>query len=118
MEELLAARFNNYWYMSFLIPAVVMLVFTFPMRKKLLVAGVIISLVATYTLCNFSVQEKWKVRNEIAQTNQEREFATADGANLVFTAFFIAPFEAILYTFIWGFLGWRVWPKVRRKWFG
>jgi uncharacterized membrane protein YiaA len=116
MEELIAARFNVYWYLSFVAPAVVMLIFTFSRTKKLLILGVIISLIATYTLSNIAVQEKWKVRNQVAQTDIEREHATADGANLIFTAFFIGPFEAIIYTSIWGVLGWRLWPRVRRKW--
>ena len=117
MEELIAARFNVYWYLSFIVPAALMLTFTFSRSKKLLFLGVIISLIATYSLCNISVQEKWKVRNEIAQTNMERKYATVDGANLVFSALFIGPFEAIIYTSIWGVLGWKLWPKVRSKGF-
>ena len=115
MEDMVAAKYNIYWYLSFIIPAVVMLLFTFWKNKKLLTFAVIISLTATYTICNISVQEKWKVRSEIAQTDKEREYAMADGANLVFTAYFIAPFEAILYTSIWGILGWSLWPKIRNK---
>lgn len=105
MEELITARFNVYWSLSFATPAVVMLIFTFSRNKKLLVLGAIISLIATYTLCNLAVKEKWEVRNEMAQTTLEHEYATADGANLVFTAFFIAPFEAIVYTLFWSILG-------------
>ena len=115
MEELIAARYNLFWYLSLFAPAVVMLTFTFSRSKRLLIVGIIISLITTYTLCNISVQEKWKVRNEIAQTDAEREYATSDGANLVFTAFFIGPFEASIYTTAWGILGWRVWPRVRNS---
>lgn len=115
MEDMIAAKYNIYWYLSFIIPAVVMLLFTFWKNKKLLTFAVIISLTITYTLCNISVQEKWKVRGEIAQTEKGREYAMADGANLVFTAYFIAPFEAILYTSTWGILGWTIWPRIRRK---
>jgi len=114
MEELVATKFNIYWYLSFIVPAVVMLFFTFWRNKKLFIFATIISLVATYTLCNISVEEKWNARYEIAKTDKEREYAMADGANLVFTALFISPFEAILYTSIWGIIGWRVWQKNKK----
>jgi hypothetical protein len=39
----------------------------------------------------------------------------ADGANLVFTAIFIGPFEAILYTTIWGIIGRVGWKRIETK---
>jgi uncharacterized membrane protein YkvI len=113
MQELISARFNIYWYLSFLAPAIIMLAVTYRQNKKLLVVGVIVSPIATYLLCNLAVQEKWQTRNQLAQTEEEMSYATADGANLVFTAFFIGPFESILYTSLWGMLGWRSWPKIK-----
>ena len=115
MEELYAARYNIWWYLSFFVPATVMIISTFWHKKTLLIAGIILSLVTTWSLCNMSVHNKWRIRNEIAQTEQERAYATADGANMVFTAYVIAPFESVLYTTIWAFLGWRWWPKIRQK---
>ncbi len=114
MEPMLAARFNIYWFLSIVAPAVVMLAAAYWHRRSIFVVGVVLSLVLTYALCNFSVQEKWRIRNEIAQTDSERERATADGANLVFTMLFIGPFESIVYTSLWGVIGWRLWPRLRR----
>lgn len=113
MEELISARFNIYWYLSFFAPAIIMLAFTYWKNIKLLMVGIIISLITTYMLCNIATQEKWDTRNQLAQTEEERAYATADGANLVFTAFIIGPFESILYTSLWGILGWRIWPKIK-----
>lgn len=115
MEEMHAARFNIYWYLSLAVRLVVMAVATYWRRKPLLWAGVAVSLVATYLLCNAAVQTKWQTRWEIAKTEEERRYATADGANLVFTALFIGPFEAILYTTVWGVAGWRAWGRVRKR---
>jgi MFS family permease len=115
MDPMLAATFNVYWWLSILAPVVVMLAATYWHRRSVLIIGVLLSLVITYVLCNFSVQEKWRIRNEIAQTESEREYAQRDGANLVFTLLFIGPFEAIVYTSLWGAVGWRLWPRLRRK---
>lgn len=115
MDELVAARFNGYWFLSLIGPAVVMLFATFWHKKPILVTGIVISLLLTYALCNISVQEKWEKRMQIAQTHEELAYATTDGANLVFTLFVLAPFEAILYTSVWGIVGWRIWPKYRTK---
>lgn len=113
MEDLYAARYNILWYLSFLAPVVIMVISTFWRKKSILILGIVLSLITTYALCNLSVQRKWQIRNEIAKTEEERAYATADGANLVFTAFFIAPFESAVYTALWGFLGWKLWPKVK-----
>lgn len=115
MEHLIAARYNLFWYLSLIAPAVIMLFFTSMRKKNLMIIGVIISLITTYSLCNLSVEKKWKTRNEIAKTEQERAYATADSANLVFTAIFIGPFESILYTSFWGFIGIKIWPRPRKE---
>lgn len=111
----MAARFNIYWYLSILAPALIMLAVTYWRRRVPVILGVLFSLVLTYALCNLAVQEKWRIRNEIAKTEIEQEYATADGANLVFTALIIGPFEAIAYTSIWGIIGWRCWPRLRKQ---
>ena len=114
MEELAAARFNIFWFLWLLAPLVVMLAATFRHRRWDLIVGAAVSLASTYTLSNLAVQEKWRIGNEIAVTPEELAYATADGANLVFTLFLIAPIEAILLTSLWGFVGWRIWPRIRR----
>ena len=114
MQAMYAAKFNTFWYLSFIVPAVLMLAITYLRSRLALVLGVILSLGSTYFLCNLTVQEKWQTRLEIAKTDQELEYATADGANLVFTYFAIAPLESILYTSIWGLVGWRYWPRIKR----
>jgi hypothetical protein len=111
---MLAARFNIYWWLSIIAPALITAAATYWHRRAVLIAAVLMSLVTTYALCNFSAQEKWRIRNAIAQTDAERMYATSDGANLVFTAFFIGPFEAVVYTSLWGIVGWGMWPRIRR----
>ena len=114
MEAMEAARFNIYWYLSLLTPLLVMAVATYRRKKSIMWSGAAASLVATYLLCNLAVQAKWETRWRIAQTEEEQRYATADGANLVFTAFIIGPFEAILYTSIWGVVGWRAGGRIAR----
>jgi hypothetical protein len=114
MEELYAARYNIFWYLSLFVPAAIMIISTFWHKKSILIVGIFVSLISTYMLCNLSVQKKWDVRNEIAKTEKERAYAQADGANLVFTAIIIGPLESVLYTIIWGLLGWKMWPKYRK----
>ena len=112
---MIAAKYNLWWYLSFIVPAVLMLIGTFWHKKHLLIAAIILSLSSTYTLSSISVREKWKSRFELAQTQEEPKYASTDGANLVFTAFVIGPLEAIFYTAFWGFLGWKLWPKHKNK---
>ena len=115
MEAMEAARFNIYWYLSLAAPLVVMAVATYWRKKPVLWIGFIVSLVATCLLCYAAVQTKWETRWQLAQTEAEQEYAAADGANLVFSAFIIGPFEALLYTTVWGFVGWRIWGRVHGR---
>jgi len=113
MGEMEAARFNVYWFLWLLVPAIIMLAATYRRRRWFLVVGVVLSLSATYALSNLAISEKWRIRNEIASTAQEQAVATADGANLVFTRFFFAPIEAVVVTLLWGLAGCRFWPRAR-----
>jgi len=115
MSEMAAARFNVFWILSFLAPAAIMLLVTFWKEKRIFVAGVVISLVVTYALCNLAVEEKWRTRLEMAKTEKQIEAATADGANLVFTAYFFGPLEAALYTWFWGYIGRKAWPAIQKQ---
>ena len=115
MDEMAAARFNTLWFLSLLAPAAIMFFVTFWNRRTTFFAGAVFSLVVTYMLCNLSVKEKWDTRCEIAKTDQELQYATADGANLVFTAYFIGPFEAVLYTWFWGYVGRKCWGGTPNK---
>lgn len=111
MNEMEAARFNIYWFLSFIAPAAIMIIAAYRHKRYIMVLGALLSLVTTFTLCNMAVSEKWHMRSEIADTEQEREYATEDGANLAFTLLVFAPFEALFYTSFWGFIGWR-----NRRW--
>jgi hypothetical protein len=102
-----AARFNVYWFLALLAPAAIMIAATYTRRILPLLIGVGVSLFVTYNLCYMAVDKKWDTRMKIAQTDAEREYASADGANRVATVLVIAPFEAVLYTSVWGIVGWR-----------
>lgn len=114
MEELYAAKYNMYWYLSYIAPAVIMILAAFGGRKKIFIVGIIISLVATWWLRGTAVVEKWNIRNEIADTPEEKAYAEADGANLLVEGGFVAPFQAVVSTFIWGFAGWIAWHLVKK----
>jgi len=90
-----------------------MMAATYWRNKYIVLLGILLSLIATNRFCNIAVEEKWDTRNKIASTPQQIEKAHADGANRLFTLLFIAPFEAVVYTAFWGFLGWRYWPRLR-----
>jgi hypothetical protein len=115
MSEMAAARLNVFWFLSFLAPAAIMLLATFWKQRRILVVGVVISLVVTYTLSNLAVQQKWQTRLETAKTEKQLEAATADGANIVFTAYVFGPLEAVLYTWFWGYAGRKVWPVLKKQ---
>ena len=110
-----SARFNVFWFLSLLAPVAVMFVATYFRRRSILVVGILLSLASTYFLCNAAVQEKWRIRFDNAKTEQELERASADGANLVFTALFFAPFESVAYTTLWSVVGWRTWRRIAKK---
>jgi len=110
-----AAHLNIFWFLSLLVPATIMFGATYFQRRWILVLGILFSLSATYVLCNVAVQKKWDIRIENAKTGQELENATADGANIVFTAFLFAPLESVTYTWLWSVVGCRTWRNIKKK---
>ena len=107
MDSMELARFNIYWFLWLLAPAVIMIASTYWRRISVLVLGIALSLVSTYLLSNMAVAEKWRIRNEVAATEEQLSTATSDGANIVFTRFLFAPVEAVVFTAFWGIIGWR-----------
>ena len=66
------------------------------LRKFSYLVVVLLVGVLVTTLTVKSVQRKWRIRAEAARTEQEREAACRDGANLVFSPI-IGGFESIVY---------------------
>jgi hypothetical protein len=60
MEDMISARYNVWWYLSFIVPALIMIAGTHRRNRVILVIAVIISLFTTYALCNLSVRKKKK----------------------------------------------------------
>ena len=73
--------------------------------------GVAASLIVTYLLCVQATEVKWAIRTSTASLESDVEFASTDGANLVFTALVFAPIEAIFFTWLWGKIGRLIWPR-------
>jgi uncharacterized membrane protein len=110
-----AARFNIYYFLTFVTPAVLMLAAGVSRKVVMLFIVAILSVVVTYLLDVKAVDTKWATRIRLARTEEEMEYATADGANLVFTGYVMAPVEAILYTTLWGVVGWKLGARIRRR---
>ena len=106
-----AARFNIFWFFWLIAPAVTMLVATYKPSKIKIISSILLSLILTYTFSNLAVIRKWDIRMEIAKTKEELDYATADGANKVFTLMFIAPLEAIIFTSFWGGVGYFIYRQ-------
>lgn len=109
-----SARFNIYWFVWLIAPALTMLIATYKPNKTKIVSCVLLSLVLTYTLSNLAVIRKWDIRMEIAKTQAELDYATTDGANKAFTLMFFAPLEAIFFTSFWGGIGYLLSRKKRK----
>ena len=84
-----------------------------PNRKKI-VLGVLMSLILTFAFSNLSVMRKWDLRMGNAVTAEEKERATADGANKVINLMFISPIESVLFTIFWSGVGCMIY-RVRQK---
>jgi hypothetical protein len=103
------ARFNVFWFLSFLVPAAVMLAASLGRRWWLSGIAALVSVAITYWLCLLAVTQKWTIRSELATTEAEKQWVyDSDGGNQAFTAVVTGPFEAVLYTALWGFLGWML----------
>jgi len=118
IEEMVVSdpeRFNLLFFMWLLASPVVMLYVTLwsPGKKKIII-GVLLSLTLTFVLSNLSVMRKWDLRMENAVTVQEKENASADGANKVFNLIFLSPIEAVLFTVFWSGVGCMVY-RVRNQ---
>lgn len=92
-----------------------MLIATYKPSKIKVISLVMLSLLLTYSFSNLAVIRKWDIRMEIANTKEELEYATADGANKVFTLMFIAPIESIFFTSLWGGVGYYVHRKKKNN---
>lgn len=96
---------NEYFYLSLAAPALIMLVAGMVRNDRLLSAAIICSLIATFLLCNLAVDLKWKIRRATAITAFEKDRASNDGGNRIFTAILVAPLEAVILTAFWGWAG-------------
>jgi hypothetical protein len=103
------ARFNVFWFLSLIAPAVMMLIASFGRRlwQCLIVGG--LSLCIAYWFCLLAVDRKWDVRLAQATIEAQRQWVyDSDGGNEAFTAVVTGPIEAGLYTVIWGLIGWKL----------
>jgi hypothetical protein len=107
--------YNVYWWLSYLAPMLIMFVACATRKKWIYRVGFVSSFIATWNLCFLAVTTKWSIRNATAVTAEEIEFANADGANIVFTAFLFGPIEALLLTILFGWLGRKIWRPIDSK---
>jgi hypothetical protein len=104
-----SARFNVFWFLSLLVPAVVMLAASLGRKWWLSGIAALASVTTTYWLCLLAVSRKWSIRSELATSEAQRQWVyDSDGGNQAFTAVVTGPLEAILYTALWAFLGWKL----------
>jgi len=101
------SRYNIYWYLTIIVPFIIMLISSKNKKPKVFILGSLISIFVTTTISMLAIDEKWSIRLSEAQTEQQFSEATADGANIIFGYILIAPFEAFFYTFLFGFLFWK-----------
>jgi hypothetical protein len=103
------ARFNVFWFLSLLAPALIMIAASTARRIWLSLAAAAISLGATYCLCLLSVERKWDIRLRLATTDAQRQWVyDHDGANQAATVVITGPLEAVVYTVLWGVVGWKL----------
>ena len=103
--------YNVYWWLSLIAPAVIMLIARATRSRKIYWLAVVCSVIVTYVLCLQAVELKWAIRNATATLDSEIERATSDGANLVFNAILLAPLQAVLFTWFWGWIGRQIWKS-------
>ena len=103
------ARLNVFWFSSLLAPALIMIAASTALRIWLSLAAAVVSLGATYWLCLLSVTRKWDIRASLATTDAQKLWVyDHDGANQAFTAVITGPLEAVVYTVLWGVIGWKL----------
>ena len=109
-------EFNIFWFLSLLAPAIIMLAASISRRVWVSLLAALVSLGATYWFCVLAVAKKWDIRGQLATTEAQRQWVyDNDGANQAFTAIISGPFEAILYTIVWGVLGWKLVKMYRAR---
>ena len=110
------ARFNAFWFLSLVAPAAIMLIGSLGHRLwQSLIAGAL-SVCLTYWLCLLAVERKWQTRMAEAATDEQLQWVTnSDGANQAFTSVITGPLEAVVYTVLWGIVGWKLIARHRLK---
>jgi hypothetical protein len=110
------ARFNVFWFLSLLAPAAIMLIGSLGHRlwQSLIAGG--LSVYLTYWLCLLAVTRKWDMRLAQATTEAQRQLVfDSDGGNQAFTAVITGPLEAVIYTVLWGVVGWKLVSRHRLR---
>jgi hypothetical protein len=109
-----SARLNVYWFLSLLAPAAIMCAAALARRKWVSLCALPISIAVTYWLCLLAVTRKWQTYLSRATTDAERQWVfDHDGGNQAFTAVVTGPLEAVLYSVIWGVIGWKLSARSR-----
>ncbi len=92
-----SSRYNMFYYLSWVSPALVLAISVAWKRWVGLVVGFVCSFVVTFALVCLAVETKWSIRRDAAHSPREiRAVADRDSANLAF-----APIHA----FLWGLAG-------------
>lgn len=79
LDELDAARYNAWWWLSYMLPAIVMLAATCRRRPAFLCLGMLAALLGTWLLAVYAVQVKWQLRGAAAMTMEARQLVMSDG---------------------------------------
>lgn len=114
MKELQAARYNIYWFLSFLVPAVILFVATYWHRRRVLVLGVFLSLSVAVPLRIAAVFVRWDKQIKVTNSLEEIHAVWARDPPVLMEVAFIAPLQALLSVGFWSPYWWGVWPWVRR----
>jgi hypothetical protein len=108
--------YNVYWWLSYAAPLVIMFIACATRARWVYRIGLACSFVATWNLNFLAVTTKWTIRNTTAVTADDIAHATADGANIVFSAIALAPLEALVLTLLFAWIGRKIWkPKVSKS---
>jgi hypothetical protein len=95
------ATYNVFWYVKFLIPVIAAILAMILRLRWMMVLLLLVAIPMTYAVSVGAITRKWDLRFQAAKTDNEKSsVAASDGANLVFGAMFIGPFEALVYNAI------------------